>query len=601
MDDSPTRGPQPGKEDWNPRSREPDHKHELDGRNIQRDAGTAGYRRTTPSLPYGSEAGARGRSMEFNSVGGLESPRHERATWVPEPTVTIEEDEGIDWNAVAVTCLLALGVFLLALLPRLIFLYVVTDPNTLIPSWSNDTWHRWQIAYFSKEIGLADGLRLWDLKGLEYYWGVLHPFLLAGLFGLLGTVDIMVLRWLTLIAGALNIVFLFLIGRRFWGVKVGFVIALLIALNPIVIFNDPSGMVEPLGFLFLLAGIYFYPRRAGLAGVLWALAAMSRAEAWLLSLGLVVVAMFGKENTYRKLALGVGWAIPILVYMKYLLDRTGNAIYPIYWNFLANAAGRWEFREEFTSYQLAVRPVFAVLFAICVAGAIWAFLKRPKGYLLYMLGFGSSAFITGFIGLTFYLKSYEPWFWMTRFFVFPYMFLLLLAVVFLQDWLPGKVKLWRRLRAGTFCVFILFVVTQLAWPSVLYDVEEGYTSITSVVGLQTQGQFIDEYYEGGTVLIPEGVPQFTYALGRYSSIPARNILGQMYGPIYYYEGENPFDDWETVGPLMWNWFRGNDVRILVMNSGDERFTRMIDESPESFEHLGTVPGSGLMTYEVSLR
>jgi hypothetical protein len=328
---------------------------------------------------------------------------------------------------------------------------------------------------------------------------------------------------------------------------------------------------------------------------------MSRAEAWLLSMGLVAVAMFGREKLSRKLSLGFGWLLPILVYMKYLLDRTGNAIYPIYWNFLANAAGEWEFREEFTDYQLAARPIFAVLFFICVAVAIWAFFKRPKGYLLYLLGLASSGFITGFIGLTQYLKSYEPWFWLTRFFVFPYMFLLLLAAVFLVGWLPDRIKWWRTLGAGTFCVFILLVATQLTWPAVLADLNEEYTSITSIVGLQTQGEFIEEHYEGGTVLIPEGVPQFTYAVGRYTSIPATDILGQMYGPMYYYEGGNPLDDWETVGPQMWNWFRMENVRLLIMHSNDQRFMPMINESPESFEHLGTVPHGGLQAYKVVQR
>ena len=145
------------------------------------------------------------------------------------------------------------------------------------------------------------------------------------------------------------------------------------------------------------------------------------------------------------------------------------------------------------------------------------------------------------------------------------------------------------------------MATQLTWPAVLRDLNEDYTSITSIVGLQTQGEFIEEHYEAGTVLIPEGVPQFTYAVGRYTSIPATNILGQMYGPMYYYEGDNPLEDWETVGPLMWNWFETENVQLLVMHNGDQRFTRMIDERPESFEYLGTVPHGGLQTYKVILR
>jgi len=589
MDDTNGRDSLKGQDARKASAGNPDYGDDLRRQLFQRDSKKSANRRTTSPLP----------NDPISAPDDVPS-NQARATRVPEPTVA-KEDTSSEKRSDVVSGLVVLGVILLALLPRLYFMYVVTDSNLLIPSWSNDTWHRWQIAYLSKEIGFANGLRLWDLKGMEYFWGVLHPVLTAALFGALGTVDVMVLRWLTLIAGVLNIVFLFLIGRRFWGVKVGIAVALLAALNPVVIFNDPSGMVEPLGFLFLLAGIYYYPRRAGLAGVLWALAAMSRAEAWLLSAGLLAAAMLGKESSRSKLAIGFGWGIPILVYMKYLFDRTGNAIYPVYWNFLANAAGEWVYREEYTSYQLAARPIFAVLFVLCVAGAVWVFLKRPKGYLLFLLGFASSGFITGFIGLTYYLKSYETWFWMTRFFVFPYMFLLVMAAVFVLSWLPSKIKMWKTLRLGAFSVFILLVATQLLWPSLLYDVNPGYTGITSVVVLQTQGEFIDGHYEGGTVLIPEDNPHFTYALGRYSSISAGNMLGQMFGPIYYYEGDNPFDDWETVGPLMWNWLATEDIRMLVMNNGDERFTRLIDERPDIFEYLGLVPDSSMMAYMVNLR
>jgi hypothetical protein len=517
--------------------------------------------------------------------------------WQIEPTVTYDEE--VDRRSKAVEIAILLGIFLFALLPRLYFMYFVADPDVLIPSWSNDTWHRWQIAYFSKEVGFSqEFLRLWDLKGLEYYWGILHPFLTVGLFSITGSVDVMILRWITLVAGALNIVFIYLIGRRYWNEHVGFAAVAITSLCPIIIFNDPSGMVEPLGFLFLLAGIYFFPRRSILTGFLWALAAMSRAEAWLLSAGLLVAAMFSKEPSSRKIGLGLGWAVPILVYMKYLLDRTGNAIYPVYWNFLANAAGKWEFREEFADYQIAARPFLGAIFVIAVVAAIWVMWKRPKAYLLYLLGLGTTAFISGFIGLTAYLKSYEPWFWLTRFFVFPYIFLGILLAVFALYWLPHYLKGKAKPELGWLVVFLILLVLQVTWIPVLFDVNTGYTYRTSVVSLEEQGEFIGNVYEGGTVLIPESVPQFTYAMGRYSGIQGENILGQMYGPIYYYEAGDPYEDWEIVGPQMWDWFERENVTLLVTKHDDRRFLTMIEEHPERFLQLGTVPNRSMQVYKV---
>lgn len=317
-----------------------------------------------------------------------------------------------------------------------------------------------------------------------------------------------------------------------------------------------------------------------------------------MSAGLVGAALLGRQSGQKKFALGLAWGLPILAYMKYLLDRTGNAIYPIYWNFLANAAGRWEFREGFTDYQLAVRPVLAAVFIAAGVAALWTLWKRPRGYLVYLLGFGTTAFISGFIGLTAYLKSYEPWFWLTRFFVFPYMFAGLLAAILLFYWLPRKLPSWRKLHLGWAISAVLLLGMQFSWPSVLHDIEQGYTSQTASSALSQQGQWIGAAYEGGTVLIPEGTPQLTYAIGRYSGIPGERLLGQMYGPTYYYEGGDPLENWESVGPQMWQWFEDENIRLLIMSAGDERFLKMIDERPQRFTHVGAVPRSSFQLYKV---
>jgi hypothetical protein len=524
--------------------------------------------------------------------------RVDLAGWFPRPSQTSSGEQKSVWEIVQ-GMLPLLAVLIIALLPRVIFMFLVSDPNELIPSWSNDTWHRWQIAYLSKEIGFSqDFLRLWDLKGMEYYWGVIHPFILAGLFAITGSVDIMILRWLTIIAGSLNIVFIYLLGKRFWNTKVAVAAVLLTAFNPLLIFNDPSGMVEPISFVFLLAGIYFFPSRAGLAGVLLALGAMTRAEAWLFSIGILFAALISDERFQYKIWLTFGWGIPIAVYMKYLLDRTGNMIYPIYWNFLANAAGKWQFREAYTSYQLVARPVLGAIFAITTFAALWVLFKRPQGYLLKLLGLGTTAFVTGFIGLTAYLGSYEPWFWMTRFFTFPYMFFCYLIAAYFLGWLPQKYPGWRKSGVGWLTVLSILAVFQVMWLPILFDVDQGYTSTTSVVRLAEQGQFVGEAWDGGIVLVPEGKPQFTYALGRYSGIPGRKLLSQMYGPIYYYEGGDPFENWDVVGPQMWNWFKSTGVRLLVMNAGDRRFTTMIDEHPERLVSVGAVPHGSYQLYKV---
>src|SRR3989344_7637477 len=119
--------------------------------------------------------------------------------------------------------LLILFVFLLALIPRLIVLFGYSDPENAGPGWYGDVYHHWQIAYLSKEVGFKEGfLRLWDFKGLEYYWGLLHPLVLIIGFALSGSTSIVVPRMISEIFGSLSITLIFLIINRHFNILSAF-------------------------------------------------------------------------------------------------------------------------------------------------------------------------------------------------------------------------------------------------------------------------------------------------------------------------------------------------------------------------------------------
>ena len=143
-----------------------------------------------------------------------------------------------------------------AALPRLLYLFGFTDPENPGIRRYGDVWHHWQIAYLTKEIGLSapGGPRLWDLKGLDYFWGILHPLLMVGLFQLTGSIDIVLNRLVSLAFGVLVVVLLFHICRRFWGTQVALGAALIAILLPTSVMNDASGMLEPLGVSLCPAG-----------------------------------------------------------------------------------------------------------------------------------------------------------------------------------------------------------------------------------------------------------------------------------------------------------------------------------------------------------
>ncbi|HEY3085413.1 MAG TPA: glycosyltransferase family 39 protein, partial [Candidatus Dormibacteraeota bacterium] len=186
----------------------------------------------------------------------------------------------------------------LAAAPRLLYLFVFSDPENPGVRRYGDVWHHWQIAYLTKEIGLSapGGPRLWDLKGLDYFWGILHPLLMVAVFDITGSIDIVLNRLVSLAFGVVVVVLVFLICRRHWGTQVALAASLMASLLPTSVMNDASGMLEPLGVALCLVGLVAWPRHGFWSGLAFGLATMARAEAWIFSLGMVVAAFFKREG-----------------------------------------------------------------------------------------------------------------------------------------------------------------------------------------------------------------------------------------------------------------------------------------------------------------
>src|SRR5450759_1662560 len=353
-----------------------------------------------------------------------------------------------------------------AAIPRLLYLFVFTDPENPGLGAYNDVWHHWQIAYLTKEIGLsAPGApRLWDLKGLDYFWGILHPLLLVAVFDLTGSIDIVLNRLVSLLVGVAVVVLLFHICRRYWGNQVAIGAALVAGLLPTSVMNDSSGMLEPLGVAFVMVGIWAWQKPNGFwSGLAFGLATMARAEAWIFSLGMVVAACLRRVGMQR-LPLVATFAAVMVLYMKLLLDQTGNAVYPLYWNFFANAVGRWEY-TPISSAQASVRPVLGALLVAALIGLAWSLWKRPVSYMLLTFGFGYWAFVAGMLGFTSYLASWVWWMPITRVFAFPYVFVGALLAVVLLWWAPRR--LGRRVIPVAWIVLVgSLLVAQLAWISI---------------------------------------------------------------------------------------------------------------------------------------
>ena len=477
---------------------------------------------------------------------------------------------------------LSVFVLFLGLSYRLYFIFFVSGSENAGVGWYGDTYHHWQIGYLTHTTGLKNGfLRLWDLKGMEYFWGPLHPLLLTFLFRLTGSFDIVITRFVSLVFGLGSIYLMYLIARRYWGRLVGFCVLVFGSLFPVAVFNDVSGSLEPIGVFFLLLGIFLWPKHAFVSGVAWALALMARAEAWLFSFFLILIIFLYKKRSNYKVEAFLGWFIILILYMKYLLDHTGNPIYPIWWNYLANARGVWARNQDLylTELQFAVRPFLIAIAAVALFALVLAIYKRPRTLLFHIFGWGNIFFLGAFMGLGHYLKGWEWWFPVIRFFVFPYLFLATILFAFFAP-VARRTKI---LGNGIIIIMaiMLVLVTQFTWIPIIRRFKE-----TIPVWEQTLnwGKQIGLHYKGGTLLFPEHDPHFTYAVVKYGGVRGENILGQAFDPYFYFEGD-PYKDWEEKRLVVLGWLKDYNVELAVVRYDAGRYQELFKRESQAFEKI----------------
>jgi hypothetical protein len=490
------------------------------------------------------------------------------------------------------------GILAIAAAPRLWYLFVVSDPENAGDGMYGDVYHHWQIAYLTREIGLSHGPRLWDLKGLEYFWGLLHPLLMSLIFTLTGSVDIVLNRLLSVAFGCLVVLLVFLLCHRHWGTPTALAAAAFAAVAPTSVFNDASGMLEPIGVGLCLLGIWLLPRHGFLAGISWGLAAMTRAEAWVFTLGLVVAALLAPQIRRQAVPLVVAWGALMLAYMKVLLDQTGNPIYPLYWNFLANAAGRWEAAVQLTAEQRAVQPLLGLFLLAAAAGLAWTLWKRPRGYLLLTFGFGYWVFVAGMLGFSSYLKSWVGWMWMTRVFAFPYDFAAILVAIGLFASVPARVRR-PRLVARWGVALALLLAVQVSWGPIqaVYTGTAQTWATTISVARQIGHDYRQPGVEGGALTLPADHPNLTYALARYGGVEGRHLISELYDPFYYLPAGTTYEAAPgEVGTLLQCWLARTGTRLLVVDQRNANYAAFLGDHPAWFAISDHVPPYGWTLY-----
>ncbi|MFI5283651.1 MAG: hypothetical protein ACHQ0J_11070 [Candidatus Dormibacterales bacterium] len=497
------------------------------------------------------------------------------------------------------------AILIVAAVPRVFYLYFVTGPENAGEGAYGDVWHHWQIAYLTKEIGLTapDGPRLWDLKGLDYFWGALHPGVMVALFYVTGSTDIVIERWLSLAAGSVVVLLTFVICRRHWGTLVAVAASMFTILLPTSVMNDASGMLEPLGVALVLTGIWAWGRQHSFwAGLAFGIATMARAEAWIFSAGMVAAALLNRVARTRALPLILGFALVMLAYMKTLLDHTGNPIYPVWWNFLANAAGSWE-STPVNAVQAGVRPYLGAILIVAAIGLGWSLWKRPAGYMYLAFGFGEWVFVAGMLGFTAYLASWVWWMPITRVFAYSYDFTAVLGVLVLLKLMPRWLGS-RMLPVAWVAIACSVLAVQVAWMPIR-DVfgSTDFAWQQAVTAGRTLGAMYNQTpgVAGESLNVPDDRPDLTYTMAHYGNVSGQRLVSQLYDPFYYLpSGYTYAAHPDVAGPLLECWLDKTDTAMWAVQATNANYNHFIADNPAWFTYLGDVPSTGWAIWRVQV-
>jgi len=429
-----------------------------------------------------------------------------------------------------------------------------------------ESYHIWQIAYYTLKIGIPNG-RMWDLDGLEYFWGPAPILSESFLLWLFNTTSTLPFRALNLIIGSATVPLAYLVGKKYYSPNAGLLASALVAFNPITAFNSTIGMSETIGVFFLVLGIFFYRDKPFYSGLALAIASLSRTELWLISIGMIAAYLVFGKNTTKAVPSAAGWLLIMIPYFIHVRSVTGNPFYSFYWNFIGNIAGAW------TPWYVApeIRAIFGALLVGSIAGLL--IMVRYRGRIKsYVIPAVFLAFIA-YHGLVYTFSGLAPLF--ERFFLVD-----IVVGSVLCGYLATKTSKFKSIAA----VLILlecssFLITTPYYAGLQSDIS----------GLWGVADQIGSKYHGGTVL--SDMPMITYRLIHHWGLSEKDVLGTLYMPQ-----DNP-----QVGL---KWIEMYNVTWLVVADPKGQsalvFLEQASGNNAQFLHL-TYSFSGASVYQVDLK
>lgn len=432
--------------------------------------------------------------------------------------------------------LTVLAVFALALVCRLSFLFLVSGLE--YNGWYHDSYHHWQIAYYTLHVGLKqDPPRMWDLNGMEYFWGLLPTLTESLLLWVFNTTSMVPFRVFNSIMGSFSTYLIYLLGKRYFSQRVGLFAGVLAALSPVLWEVDSSGMLDPMGITLLLAALYMYERSPLACGFLLGSASLTHIEFWFLTLAVCGFYIAFQKSSVKFIPSILGWLIPMMPYFWFMQTRTGDWLYALRWNYLGSVKGEWISNVKVPFEAEIVPRVVAISFlAVSVVSILYLLKKKTAVYPIHAFFLTFVAMQGAIFGATAYVVPYIAFYqigrlFLDRLFALNYYYIAILAPLAIEiiskrqtvSRHPFRIdtKRWAGLLFAVIVALDLFLfpyVTQQYFSETYYGPYRGQIELADAIAAN---------YQGGTVISSLVIVNYRL-INR--GILAEKVLGSIYCP-----------------------------------------------------------------------
>ena len=418
-------------------------------------------------------------------------------------------------------------VFLVALIFRLWFLFFVVPGDP-----ADDSYHHWVIAYWTLKRGFARG-RMWDLYGMEYYWGITPHLIEAILLYITRTTSLLPFRLFNVMVSSAATPFSYLLLKKYLNDDTGAICAsTLVALSPLAVW-ETFAITEPLAIFFFLLSLYFFDRSLFLTGFFLGLAFTCRIEFWIVTPSILLY--FFLHEIFKKnldelmtsfVPLLSGCLVVALPYFYVLQAHTGIFYYPIYYNYVCSIAAAWSVPV------MAPVPIRVASYIGMAASGVYVIysIRRPRPYDSFYVPltlYNAQIFATyGFS------RALGAIFW-GRFFIVGWLFL----VALVSATIP---QIIRKIKASLILIriptlsFMLLTVLLIGMLSTSGVYTNGQTAGLFAYNSQETCGFQErlavealKYYKGGTMIINH--PTIVYYVIQHGIQPER-VLSSQYAP-----------------------------------------------------------------------